>query len=190
MEIRKIRIEDLNDIRYICLKTADNYAAKDEKAMMLLYADYYVENERDTSFVAVDNGKVVGYLLASFSFKKYKREWNYHYLNKLKNLSEDLYKLKKIYLLYDSFVSVKYPAHLHVDILPEYQSKGYGTLLLKKILQLMKEKKIKGVRFGCDKSKTKALSFYQKMGFKILTKTKTGFVFGMTLKEIEKINLN
>lgn len=55
------------------------------------------------------------------------------------------------------------PAHLHIDILPEYQRQGLGKLLISRAMNM------KGVWVGLDPKNANARGFYQRLGFEDIT---------------------
>ena len=61
-----------------------------------------------------------------------------------------------------------YPAHLHIDILPEFQGKGYGRTLMTTFLGRLRDQGVKGVHLNMAKYNVRAGLFYQKMGFQRL----------------------
>ncbi|KAG9190144.1 hypothetical protein G6011_08232 [Alternaria panax] len=61
----------------------------------------------------------------------------------------------------------QYPAHLHIDILPEYQGKGWGKVLIQTLLGTFKSKGAKGVHLDMVQSNTGARAFYNRIGFQI-----------------------
>lgn len=58
-----------------------------------------------------------------------------------------------------------YPAHMHIDILPEYQRKGHGTALIHEYFRAAKSAGARGVHLGMVLSNSSARSFYERMGF-------------------------
>ncbi|MEI7961549.1 MAG: GNAT family N-acetyltransferase [archaeon] len=54
----------------------------------------------------------------------------------------------------------------------DFQSKGIGTTLLNKVIQIAKKKKLKRVQLGVNVDNKKAIGLYKKMGFKIEGKLK------------------
>lgn len=59
----------------------------------------------------------------------------------------------------------RYPAHLHVDILPSYQRQGYGGILMSEFLKELCKKEVNGVHLGMRADNTLAGKFYKKHGF-------------------------
>ena len=62
----------------------------------------------------------------------------------------------------------QFPAHIHIDLLPRIQGKGWGTLFVQEMLGTLRNKGCPGVHLGMHPENTKALEFYQKLGFQVL----------------------
>lgn len=75
-----------------------------------------------------------------------------------------------------------YPAHLHIDLLPELQGKGCGRLLMERMLKELKDDGISGVHLGVDGKNTNAIGFYGKMGFTAIEAHEWGLVLGKKLR--------
>ncbi|MHA1315813.1 MAG: GNAT family N-acetyltransferase [Candidatus Helarchaeota archaeon] len=63
----------------------------------------------------------------------------------------------------------KYPAHLHIDILEGYQRQGIGSRLINAFLEHVKKSGVKGVHLGTSTKNYKAVPFYLKHGFKVVS---------------------
>lgn len=59
----------------------------------------------------------------------------------------------------------KYPAHLHINIVPSHQRQGYGSILMTKFLEELRKKDVKGVHLGMRADNTAAGKFYGRHGF-------------------------
>ncbi len=68
-------------------------------------------------------------------------------------------------------IVTKYPAHLHINILPGYQSMGIGTRLMARFEVQMRSLGVSGLHLSTTNKNYKAVPFYQKMGFEILEKS-------------------
>jgi len=69
-----------------------------------------------------------------------------------------------------------YRAMLHIDILPEYQGKGWGRKMIERFVESVKtvvaesEGKLdygKGIQLGVAGENTKVVAFYEKLGFRV-----------------------
>jgi ribosomal protein S18 acetylase RimI-like enzyme len=61
----------------------------------------------------------------------------------------------------------RYPAHLHIDILPEFQNKGWGPQLMETFLTKVKQMGADGVHLGMVRSNRGAKRFYERLGFRV-----------------------
>ncbi|KAF2659500.1 GCN5-related N-acetyltransferas-like protein [Lophiostoma macrostomum CBS 122681] len=61
----------------------------------------------------------------------------------------------------------RYPAHLHVNVLPEYQGRGFGSLLTGKFLERMGEEGVRGVHLGMVRGNEGARRFYERAGWRV-----------------------
>jgi ribosomal protein S18 acetylase RimI-like enzyme len=58
------------------------------------------------------------------------------------------------------------PAHMHINLLPEVRRRGWGTKLIGKAVDHLREQGIGSVWLGLDERNTAARIFYEKVGFK------------------------
>jgi ribosomal protein S18 acetylase RimI-like enzyme len=59
----------------------------------------------------------------------------------------------------------EYPAHLHIDLLPELQGQGVGRELVRTLLAALRERGIRRVHLAMDPANLSARSFYDRLGF-------------------------
>jgi ribosomal protein S18 acetylase RimI-like enzyme len=62
----------------------------------------------------------------------------------------------------------QYPAHLHIDLLPQGQRRGLGRRLLDTLRAALAERGVPGVHLGMDPANTGARAFYDAYGFREL----------------------
>lgn len=63
----------------------------------------------------------------------------------------------------------EYPAHLHIDLLPEAQGRGYGRALIEThLVTALAETGVPGVHVSVDGVNARALGFYRSLGFEAL----------------------
>lgn len=169
IEIRKYQPQDFLGVHQVSLSASShpNKQGDDLKYHYLMYTDYYLTEQSDTTFVAVDEGnRVQGYLLCAkdcFSYVKTMSEemiptLNNEYLEKRANLE------CQMYLKY----AKKYPAHLHIDVTPVCQGQKVGTRLMTALFVELKRQKVNGVMLGVSAKNLRAIDFYTKMGFQVL----------------------
>ncbi|MBQ5591543.1 MAG: GNAT family N-acetyltransferase [Clostridia bacterium] len=180
--IRPAEDKDIAGIEYVCRMTAGPESREIEavgRKMSLTYSTYYARAEQDTCFVLDDDGRVAGYILCAPDYKRYIKGFR-------KNEIPQIWKLDKKHCIFSYFLPLsylpfrsKYPAHLHIDLLDEYQSKGYGSKMVQTLLDKLKSMGLPGVMLIVDKSNTGAQRFYERAGFKKIISAFGGVVMGM-----------
>lgn len=68
-------------------------------------------------------------------------------------------------------IQAEYPAHLHIDLLAEYQSMGVGTRLMGRFEAHMSSLNVEGIHLQTSNHNRKAVPFYAKMGFELINQT-------------------
>ena len=66
---------------------------------------------------------------------------------------------------HDAEQLVDYPAHLHINLLPEVQSGGWGRRLIETELDALRKSGAKGVQLGVSPTNIRAQGFYRHVGF-------------------------
>ncbi len=172
--IRRMRADDIKDVEYVCRMTAGELSIKDEKVgnrMAKMFSTYYARECYDSCFVLVDDAdKAVGYVLCEPDYRRFSKVF--------RNVDvPEIYKLDKksgrrcwFFPVPYTFYSCKYPAHLHIDLLPEYQNGGYGSKMIQMLLEDLKSKNVKGVMLIAGIWNHGAIRFYKRNGFKTIFK--------------------
>ncbi|MEU9090293.1 GNAT family N-acetyltransferase [Streptomyces sp. NPDC048428] len=79
-------------------------------------------------------------------------------------------------------VAAAYPAHLHIDLLPEAQGGGNGSRLIHTLLGALRSRGVRGVHLGVGKANADAVGFYRHIGFEELVEEPAAFILGMNLQ--------
>lgn len=79
-------------------------------------------------------------------------------------------------------VAAAYPAHLHIDLLPEAQGGGNGSRLIHTLLDALRARGVRGVHLGVGKANAGAVGFYRHLGFEELVEEPAAFILGMNLE--------
>lgn len=169
MEIRRYQPKDRENCRDICHKTATAPAyVKSKELVCLLYCDYYLDNEPQNIFILADDmDNAIGYILSAEDDKQYHKGVK-PYLKKAKKISFAEGNMPVLEKIMTHRVAKKYPAHLHIDILPEGQRKGYGSQLISALESHLKNKGVKGLRLNVGGDNYGAHKFYEANGYKLL----------------------
>ena len=75
----------------------------------------------------------------------------------------------------------RFPAHLHIDLLPVAQGGGNGRRLITALLDALRAARAHGVHLGVDPANERALGFYRHLGFEVVPEAK-GLVLGLALR--------
>ena len=75
----------------------------------------------------------------------------------------------------------EYPAHLHIDLLPDQQGKGAGRALIGACIELMRERGVPGLHLVAEKANAGAQAFYPRVGFQPIATDETTVTFGVRL---------
>ncbi len=169
--IRKYEEKDRENLLKICIETSSlpTESKSDLDFLNLMFNDYYAIVEPDNCFVAADdNNDAVGYILCAENFDKYYKTFKGLYIPMIKSLGMKYYIMAMSEIAVHSIFRHKYPAHLHIDILPICQGKGTGTALMNELKDHLKEKGIDSLMLSCGMGNKRAIKFYEKNGFKMI----------------------
>ncbi|MEW6653946.1 MAG: GNAT family N-acetyltransferase [Bacteroidota bacterium] len=194
LEIRPYKKSDLADMYSICIKTGDSGkdASKLYKDSLLLghfYAAPYPVFHPELTFILAENDKPIGYIIGTNDSQSFyqitEKEWfpslrSKYPLPKENDISLDA---RIIRLIHNGHVPktelLSYPAHLHIDILPEGQGKGMGRKLIEIFCKELLEMKVPALHLEVGKRNTNAIQFYEKAGFKVIQEYEWSFAYGM-----------
>ncbi len=174
--VRKYLEKDKENLRKICLVTSSlpTQTETDRNFLYLMYNDYYSECEGDNCFVFTnDDDEAVGYILCAEDFHAYIAKMKKTYLPKIAYLGNKYATMARGEIMVHRLFKKSYPAHLHIDILPEYQHIGAGSQLVEALKAHLKEKNVRGLMLSAGMGNKKAIAFYKKNNFK-----KTANIFG------------
>lgn len=159
--------DNLKKIYYGAGSASDQMPEMVTEAMQQFFLDYYVENEAAHCLVADDGGRAVGYILCAPFEEKWEAFFEEHTGQPEFAVINMIYQGSK-----EPFVRYReqYPAHLHIDLLPEYQRIGLGTRLVDALKAHLKELGISGLMLCVANDNEKGIRFYRKYGFMELEK--------------------
>lgn len=200
--LRPSRTGDLDAVYEIAHRTGmaggDATGAIDDRRLVgELWAAPYVLLEPDHAFVLDDGtGVAVGYVLGTVDAEGFEerceREW-WPALRERYPLRPDGDSLDDLLvaLLHHRWppepdVSGPFPSELHIDLLPIAQGRGWGRRMIATVLGSLRAAGSKGVHLGTAAANTRAIGFYEHLGFERLPRPVDGggadtVTFGMRL---------
>ena len=177
---RPDRAQDRDDVYDVCVRTAE--AGEDARGVLSqddlwgdIFAGPYLELEPELAFVLDDGERVVGYVLGAAGTARWAAAHRARWLPRV----ADRYPLPVapatreehlVHLLHHPEDNVRpelaaYPAHLHIDVLPEYQGGGHGRALIAAFVGALADRGVPGVHLGVLAANTRARGFYAHLGF-------------------------
>ncbi|HET9897457.1 MAG TPA: GNAT family N-acetyltransferase [Streptosporangiaceae bacterium] len=182
--IRPYQARDRDDVYDICVRTGA--AGRDARGLFStdelipdIYAGPYVELEPEHAYV-LDNGeRAVGYVIGTASTPAFvaacKREW----LPRMRlryDLPGEAPVTREQQKLLDMFSPERllhpelapHPAHLHIDLLPEYQRGGHGRAMIGIFLASVAAAGARSCHLMVRPGNAGALVFYAKTGWREL----------------------
>ena len=182
LSVRPYITSDREQVERICLENAGCNDAKDEtkKLVLLIYCTYYLENEPENCFVAVDDdGLVCGYILCCENYDEYEKTFTAKYIPEAATISARRYVDAKFNMLKFGMYRKEYPAHFYMNVSVDHQNAGLGGLLLSTLKAHIRKKFVRGIMLVCDAANEDLISFFEKNGFKPLISTMFGRAMGM-----------
>jgi len=172
---------DLADVHNICVKTGasgEDATGKFSNDDLLpdIYVGPYVRLQPEFAFVVEGADRVAGYIVAAADTRsfveRYRDEWLPGFAAKY-SLVEPACSLEARVINIghhpESMLNAgldDYPAHLHIDLLPEVQGQGIGRLLIRTLLGTLGDAGVTGVHLGVGPKNLKARAFYARLGFR------------------------
>ncbi|HWM02160.1 MAG TPA: GNAT family N-acetyltransferase [Actinophytocola sp.] len=180
-KIRAYRPGDEATLYDICLRTGASGADatgqyRDPALLGALFVGPYVRLAPSLAFVGVDEDGVAGYVLGVPDTRAFEqtceREWwpalrARYPVGAFPPDTPDSHMVRMIHhppTASDDVVE-RYPAHLHIDLLPRLQGRGYGRRLLETLFDALTRAGVPSVHLGVGLANENAIGFYHRMGF-------------------------
>ncbi|MDR1629379.1 MAG: GNAT family N-acetyltransferase [Oscillospiraceae bacterium] len=176
-EIRPYKEKDKAEVQRICLLNAGciDKPLEKQRYILIMYCNYYIEQEPENCFVVTnEEDRAVGYIICSEDYEKYAETFNRVYIPQAQCLGNRQYMDAKLDMLSHALFKKKYPAHLHIDIDPEYQRIGAGSRLMNTLMEHLRTKGVHGLMLVVGTDNLRGRNFYKKNKFKELMVTKSG----------------
>jgi ribosomal protein S18 acetylase RimI-like enzyme len=152
----------------------------DRRLFALLFARYYPLYEPHNAFVAVDtNGRVAGYILGTTDSRTQARRFRRRMVPRIvfRAAAVSWWRHPESFRALSHFSRVsaaqtvpddvyeRYPAHLHINLLAEFQRGGAGSVLMELFEAHVRAAGAAGVHLLTSERNLKAVPFYQRHGY-------------------------
>lgn len=197
--IRPFSAGDEPALAEICLRTADfggdaTGLLSDDAIWAEIFVLPYVAHHPDLAFVVeTDDGRVAGYIVGTDdtpAFEAWFRdEWWPRFADRrprpapgderdgILNYAHDRGSSETLF-------GAEYPAHLHIDLLPELQGQGWGRRLIDALVAELHARGVTGLHLVASAENAGALAFYPRVGFTPLASPDGLGAFGMRLSTL------
>ncbi|MDR6866747.1 ribosomal protein S18 acetylase RimI-like enzyme [Microbacterium resistens] len=198
--IRPYRPADRDALYEVCLKTAASGGdATGVLADDLLWGDLfavpYVERDPGLSWVVEsEDGRTIGYIVSTDdtdAFEQWFRdEWWPTRAGRYARSGEAEPTRQDALLDYADGRgpgkepnTAEYPAHLHIDLLPETQGQGLGRQLVQHLFAELGRRGVRRLHLGMSPENTGAAAFYDRLGFTPLPSPEGTAILGISVRE-------
>jgi len=179
--IRAYRPADREACYDVCIRTGDAGADatalyRDPRILPEIFTGPYVDLEPEFAFVLADEADTaIGYIIGTPDTRRfvaaYRRSWlpvvgpRYPEGGGEGPDAERIAQLHHPEWMLDGEVPDRYPAHLHIDLLPQAQGQGAGRAMVAAFLAAVRAAGAPRVHLGMAAGNSGALAFYQRLGF-------------------------
>lgn len=193
--IRPYRPSDRAALSEVCVRTADAGAdatgiLSDDDLWGDLFAVPYAERHPDLAWVVeTDDERVIGYLVATDDtdvfYAWFRDEWWPAFHERFPRPPSPA--TREEHLIAYGYgrvpgaepLAADYPAHLHIDLLPETQGQGLGRKLIETLFEELARRGVTGLHLGMDPKNIGAAAFYERLGMTPLPTAPGGQSFGV-----------
>jgi ribosomal protein S18 acetylase RimI-like enzyme len=188
LRVRGYEAPDRQRIREICHETGfmgDSIAWqwRDVESFADMWSGYYTDREPESAFVVEIDGRVEGYLLGCVdTASAWKPEavamrhvvrrgilvrpgtagvlWRF-----LADIAVDTAR-RRVDLGELEFSDPRWPAHLHIDLMPVARGRGAGSEMMRRWLDLLREKDVGGCHLQTYAENAPGIAFFEACGFR------------------------
>ena len=191
--IRPAKPGDEPGAYYICLKTGNHgndgeaFYREDPEALGRIYVGPYLAYEPELSLILEDEQGICGYALGALDsrafYRRFEKEWRPQLCARFPEPQGDPAQWTRVQQVHhwyhhpDYFCPEpydKYPSHLHIDLLPRAQRRGYGRRMMEQLMDELRRRGSPGAHLCLSAVNTAAFGFYQRLGFEELIRVDSG----------------
>lgn len=192
--IRPFHASDIPALYRICLETGNNgkdatALYQDGELLAHYYAAPYAILEPELCFMLTNAGRPCGYILGTRDSEHFARQTEERWFPILRqryplpaadDKSHDAGMIRNIHRGCPAAPELAaYPAHLHIDLLPEGQGQGHGRALMATFVGRLRELGVPALHLGVGIHNRGAIAFYQRVGFHTIQEFSWGYLLGM-----------
>ena len=180
--IRQYRPADLEALYDICIRTGDAGADatelyRDPRILPDIFTGPYLALEPELAFVLAEDGtdRPLGYVIGTADTPRFVAGYRRHWLPTVaarypEGSGGTGLEVERVHSLHHPEWMLEkqladYPAHLHIDLLPEAQGRGAGRALMSGFLAALRAADVSRVHLGMSAANTGARAFYDRLGF-------------------------
>nr|WP_292704619.1 GNAT family N-acetyltransferase [Microbacterium sp. 69-10] len=194
--IRPYRPSDREAMYEVCVKTADvgrdaTGLFRDDRLWGDIFAVPYVERHPDLAWVVESaDGRTIGYVVSTDDTEAFETwfrdEWwpgvadRYPLSGESEPTRQDAmigFATRRAPGL--AAHAAEYPAHLHIDLLPETQGQGLGRRLIETLFDELRRRGVAGLHLGMNPANAAAGAFYERLGMTLLETTPDATYYGI-----------
>ena len=196
--IRPFRSDDVDGLYDVCVKTADVGAdatgmLEDDALWGDLFAVPYARRDPGLCWVVEsDDGRVIGYVVATDDTDAFAAwfhdEWWPSRRDRYRRSGAPEPTAQDRFIAYgdrqapgDDPIAREYPAHLHIDLLPETQGQGLGRRLIDTLLAELARRGVPALHLSMNAANAPAGAFYERLGFTQLASGDGSTTYGITV---------
>ncbi len=201
VDLRDATPDDLDALYVVCLRTGDagdDAAAlyRDPTLLGSIYVGPYVALAEGVGFVVRDTEGVGGYVLAAPDTRRFEaaaeRDWwpslRAAHREPRAVASRDDVLVRAIHhpeIAPDELLD-RFPAHLHIDLLPRMQGRGIGGALMAHLFDHLVGLGVPGVHLGVAPTNVRAIGFYRHLGFETIPTAAAGLFMARSLGDADR----
>jgi len=199
--IRPYRPADLDALYQICLLTGDDgqdatSRHDDPRLLGHIVAAPYGLFEPSLAFLAEDTSGVAGYIVGALDSQAFEEVLESNWWPRLRSrypeprpglpAQQRTPDQRLAHIIHHPFstpddLAALYPSHLHINLLPRLQARGYGRQLIQAFTAALRDQGSRGVHLHVSLGNQRAASFYRHLGFSQLPAAGT-HLFAMDLR--------